>query len=130
MKNKLVMFAAALLLVFGPAVVSGAEPAAKGKTQEDTWFSMLVEGTRKSLPPGAQMTTDDKLRFIIMSMALPVKSDKVPPEGFQQQKPKMIKILQNTPDADFIRKTGTTLLYIYITEDYKTFTLIIGPKEL
>ena len=91
---------------------------------------MLVTGTRKSLPAGAQMNVDDKLRFIIISMKLPVSSEKVKAEAFQQQKPNMIKILQNTPDADFIRKTGTTLIYNYVTEDYKIFTLIVSPKEL
>ena len=128
MKNKLVLLAAVLFLTIGPAV-SAAEPE-NAKTQEDTWFSMLVTGTRKSLPAGAQMSVDDKLRFIIISMALPVKSDKVQAEAFQQQKPNMIKILQNTPDADFIRKTGTTLVYNYITEDKVVYPLVISPKEL
>ena len=128
MKNKLILLIAALLLVTGSAV-SAAETT-PGKTQEDTWFSMLVTGTRQSLPAGAQMNVDDKLRFIIISMKLPVKSEKVQAEALQQQKPKMIKLIQGTPDADFIRKTGTTLIYNYVTEDYKIFTLVISPKEL
>lgn len=130
MKNRLVMFAAVLLLVLGSAAVSAAETGKEKKTQEDTWFTMLADGTRKSLPAGARMVTDDKLRFIIISLKLPVKSDKVTQEAFQQQKPHFIKLLQQTADADFMRKTGTTLIYNYVTEDYVVFSVVISHKDL
>ena len=126
MKNRFLMIVAAALLT-AEISLTAAEPA---KTQEDTWFSILAEGTRKALPAGAQMTTDDKLRFIIISMFLPVKSEKVPQNAFQQQKPQMIKILKDTPDVDFIRKTGTTVVYNYITDDKVVYSVIISPKEL
>ena len=126
MKNRFLMIVAAALLS-AQISLAAAEPQ---KTQEDTWFSMLVDGTRKALPPGAQMTTDTKLRFIIISMFLPVKSDKVPANAFQQQKPNMIEVLKKTPDADFIRKTGTTVIYNYISDDKVVYSVILSPKEL
>ena len=125
MKSRFLVILAAALLA-AEISIAAAEP----KTQEDTWFTILVEGTRKALPAGAQMTTDAKLRFIIINMWLPVKSEKVQPEALQQQKPRMIEILKKTPDADLIRKTGTTVVYNYILEDKVVYSVILSPKEL
>ena len=63
-------------------------------------------------------------------MWLPVKSEKVQPEAFQQQKPRMIEILKKTPDADLIRKTGTTVVYNYVLEDKVVYSVILCAKEL
>ena len=125
MKSRFLVILAAALLA-AEISIAAVEP----KTQEDSWFTILAEGTRKSLPTGAQMTTDAKLRFIIINMWLPVKSEKVQPEALQQQKPRMIEILKKTPDADLIRKTGTTVVYNYILEDKVVYSVILSPKEL
>jgi len=130
MKSRFLMIVAAALLT-AEISLSAAETA---KTQEDTWFDMIVQAEKQNLPAGAELRYDAKLRYIILNMKLPVQSAKLNYEQFvTAAKAAMLKNLKakekNTPIFDFYKKTRTSMIFNYITEDAKIYTVIISSQE-
>ena len=90
----------------------------------------LVTSCQRSLQPGMQMSVDPRLHFIIINIRLLGPAASVKPGAIQMKKPGIIQAIRRTPDVNLYRKTGTTLIYNYVSTDQCVFTIIITPQEL
>lgn len=132
MKNKLVLLIAVMSMMIGMAANAAPPPPRhypRPPAPADP-FAVLVTSCQRSLQPGMQMSVDPKLHFIIINIRLLGPAASVKPGSIQAKKPALIHAIRRSPDFNLYRRTGTTLIYNYVSTDQCVFTNIITPQEL
>lgn len=113
----------ALVLLFAGLVFSLSAADIK-----DTWFDTFCQATAKNLPSGAQLAKDSVNRIMFINFPLPTKSSAA--FDIPAAKAAITKAIKGTPDASYIKKAEITVIYNYITTDYKIFSVVITAKDL
>ena len=132
MKTRSALLIAVMSMMIGMAVTAAPPPPPSRyhvRPQADP-FAALVTSCQRSLQPGMQMSVDPRLHFIIINIRLLGPAASVKPGAIQMKKPGIIQAIRRTPDVNLYRKTGTTLIYNYVSTDQCVFTIIITPQEL
>ena len=131
MRNKFALVLAVTGMIIGMTVLAAPPPPPHhhARPQADP-FAMLVTSCQRALQPGMQMSVDPRLHFIIINIRLLGPAASVKPGVIQAKKPAIIQAIRRSRELDLYRRTGTTLIYNYVSTDQFVFTIIITPQEL
>ncbi|GEM_PF-3625683 len=137
MKNSFALLIAVTSMMIGMTVTAAPPPPHRArpdiyhypKDQADA-FAALVTSCQRALQPGMQMSVDPRLHFIIFNIRLLGPAASVKPGAIQMKKPALIQAIKRSPEINLYRRSGTTLIYNYVSTDQCVFTIIIAPQEL